>query len=241
MRNPLSPLASQVDKPRNVLGERDQAHCIIVHTTGRGIVDQAAKHGVDPLEHAIAYYLTPNVGFAHYLVGWAGEIVQIASEAEPAWQAGWKSWERAAYFDGSWRTKWASDYENRVVGVNENHYGWWTTRWRSTSPQHITKDIVPYGAEHTPNSVGIGIECLWHVGGLTDTQYTALARLCVDVSKRRQFPLYAPPCARMLGHEDLCPCRRTDKKGRPWDPGSQLNWNRLWARILSITPMRRPR
>ena len=81
-----SPIATRIVNPRDVK-DRPKPHGVIVHTTGSGIVLTAQNKGADPLEYTLAFYSNPKNNFSHYLIGWNGEIIQIAADTERAWQA----------------------------------------------------------------------------------------------------------------------------------------------------------
>lgn len=245
MKEPWSPLATRVKNPRDVRGEREHAYGVAYHTTGRGVVEKAAQQRRKPLDIAVEHYTTAGAGFAHYCVGHAGEIVQIAPESEPAWQMGWGKWERDAYRGTAlplgakdWRELWARDYQDKIERVPRTHYAWWDVRWSPAhdSPYSILKAATRLKAPAAPNAYFTGIEFLWHPRGITEEQYTAGGNLIADIFKRRNLALAAPPNPILLAHEDLCPCRRTDKKSRPWDPGAQVDLEQLWVSVLDALP-----
>lgn len=231
MRDPYSPLATLIDKPRDQPGERKGAYCIVAHTTGSGAVIKARKRGIDPTEYLISYYSAPGNPAPTYLVGVGGEIIQFASEAEVMPHAGWRPWEMAAYLDGTWRQKWARDYLDDVVAARPNQYSWWDARWHGRrgfiSPDDILAAAGTPAHLRRPNLCSIGVECEWSEVGVEGEQLCALAELILDIVRRRRLMLAKPPCPTLCGHEDVSPCRRVTSTGRPWDPGSHFDWEAL--------------
>jgi hypothetical protein len=220
-----SSLATQVkdlvpDKPRGrpVFG-------LVVHTTGRGICEQAMKHGVDVLEHAVAYYRAAPYS-AHYVIGYDGEIVQITADDRRVPHVGVSAEERKLYLSGLW-------VKERRLAVMPLKL--WRGRWGyGKSPQHlfpgpsVNGDYV--GVELPPlrDPPIIGrMQGLWY----TAKQHVAVARLADDLRKRHGWPTFPTqlPCPRLLGHEDLDAFGRWDKGGG-WDPGAlraapRFDWN----------------
>jgi len=232
MKAPWSPLAERANRTRDVRGRRDNAFQIILHTTGRGVYYNAGKVSDAALSAAVSYYTAPGNAFAHYVIGHCGTIVQIASEAEKAWQAAWQDWEAATYSNPNW------------IAIHDGEdCRWWARKWTlCNSPLGLTTRAMPQAAQlratraPTPNGIGIGVELLWHPKHITDAQYDACARLVLDISRRRKIALLPyPPAPELLGHEDVCPARRTTK-GKPWDPGTQLDWARLWDTLCDVAP-----
>ena len=220
MKTPWSPICERIGRPRDVRGQRAKVWGVLWHTTGRGILVRSGGR-IDSdasLSKALGYYATPGNAFAHYLIGHGGERVQIASDAEMAWQAAWTDDERNLYHrvhNGEARPLWLA---------------WWNRRWPG--------ECCPFGLLNglPPNQVYVGVETLWHPGGITDAQYDSCARLGADLLTRHRLTVVpgdfdacddcrAPA---WCGHEDVCPATRTDRRGRPWDPGTQIDFARLW-------------
>jgi N-acetyl-anhydromuramyl-L-alanine amidase AmpD len=78
-----------------------------------------------------------------------------------------------------------------------------------------------------PNGLSIGIELREPdhpiIDHFTNEQYSSLSQLI-----RTRALMYNIPVNRdtVLGHYDLNPISRGDKRG-DWDPGESFNWNRL--------------
>lgn len=194
---------------------------ICVHTTGRGLPAGAQKKGLSPLAYAERIYCAPDppggfTNFPHYVIGWGGEIVQIASEKTRARHCGITAQERAQYLIGDW--------EHRLPPANVAR---WKARWPDTkSPAHL------YPSK-SPNEDYLGVEMIpLGQGGqgygntfFTADQYNALGALIKDCEARYHLQINGP---RLVGHEDVEPLNRWDSRGG-WDPGAlrdspYFNW-----------------
>jgi len=211
-----SPLATQVDDPRDVADRTAPLFGLAIHTTGSGIVDLARKMKHDPLETAVNFYLNPDNYFPHYVIGYDGHIVQVSDEKERAQHIGFKD-ERALYLSGEWINKLPGD----VVAL-------WRLRWPIyKSPAHLFPGP-------SPNSVYLGVELLPLAkdmyGAATATvykdspyslqQYQALASLVKDIGVRYGFHNGWWKTNQLVTHEDINPIsRHTKKPPACWDPG----------------------
>lgn len=192
-----STLATQVAHPRDVDDRTLPVFGLVVHTTGSGITEQAKKLKVDPLDHAVAYYLDPKHYFPHYVIGYDGEIVQVADEKERAQHVGFA--ERGKYLTSEW--------ENLLPAKLVMN---WHSRWpRFQSPAHLFP-----GA--SPNNVYIGCELL---PPFTVEQHKAVVMLAADIGERYKLPDHWWQTPRLVGHSDLNPLTRGE-----WDPGKTFNW-----------------
>lgn len=190
---------------------------------------KAQKLGIDPLEVALSVYLAPDnpkkgifTNFPHYVLDWAGHILQVADELERARHVALGA-DRALYASGAWRRK-----------VSPKCLALWDARWGKKSPL----GLFPSKA---PNEDYVGIECIPLLapqadGSLfTDAQYRSLAALLWDIAQRHGFSL--DDRSRLVGHEDLEPLGRwyPAKSRRPygWDPGglqpfpAAFDWRRV--------------
>lgn len=220
-----SGLATQVPKPKDVDDRSMPVFGLVVHTTGSGIVKQAQKLGVDPLEHAVAYYLKPDSYFAHYVIGWDGHIVQIADEKERATHVGFA--ERGKYLTGEWETMLPKALVER-----------WKAKWPShKSPAHLFPGS-------SPNNCYIGCELLPtpkrdpKFGLFTLAQHQAVVMLCADIGDRYNLPTHWHHTSRLVGHEDLNPLTRS-AKGQGWDPGAlRVDPDFHWGFVLELLDAR---
>lgn len=212
--NGLSSLATAaVPHRRDAIDRSEPVFGVVLHQTGSGTVENAQKHGWDPLQAAVAEYLNPANYYAHYVVGYDGTIAQIADEHERAPHVGVSTEERQNFLSGSWKTMVASGF----VAL-------WQKRWPTfKSPSHLYPGP-------SVNNVYVGIEMIPIVNksatprmpGLiyTQAQHQAVARLCVDIAKRWGFPALWEKSNRLVCHEDVNPLTRTTKvPPAGWDPG----------------------
>lgn len=228
----MSRLAThQVPVPRDTIDRSSPVYGVAVHCTGSGIVTKALKKARDPFEYAVEYYGSAKFApyFAHYCIGFNGEIAQVADEHENAQHVGFPPSERAAFLDGTWADLLPGLPGRQVVKR-------WRQRWPSVkSPAHLFPGS-------SPNQVYVGVELLvWQAGcagmpidsgGLyTLAQYRALADLAHDIGRRWEFPAGWYRTGRLCTHEDLNPLQRS-AQGQCWDPGVMrdrpwFNWDRL--------------
>lgn len=213
-----STLAAQVSRPRDVDDRTLPVWGLCVHTTGSGIVDNALKLRVDPLDHAVHYYLTPGTFFPHYVCGWDGRLVQVADELERAQHVGFA--ERSKYLSGAWEKAVAPALLAR-----------WKARWPGfKSPAHLFPGS-------SPNNVYIGVELTPlpkrdPANGLfTVEQYRSVAALANDIGTRWALGARWWRGPRLLGHEDLNPITRPG-----WDPGAlrvvpDFQWSAVLGRL----------
>lgn len=210
---------------------RERPSLIVLHTTGSGVAtaEEAAKR------------YSKMVEYPHYLIGHAGEVLCFAPENLGAAHVAWRPWERKAYEANTWRTTWAQDYRDARVTVPDTFYGWWDRRWpKLRSPVALLESAAGTGA--TPNRSSVGIEILDKKPEFTLAQITSAARLILDISLRWAIPISTDgngglPSRYVLGHEDLCPCRRSNKLGTPWDPGSRMAWGKLTGEIKRLSDL----
>lgn len=187
---------------------------LVVHTSGRSIVERALARGEDVLEHCVAYYRAAPYS-AHYVGGWDGELVQLTPDDRRVPHVGVSAEERKLYLSAAW---------TRDQRLNSAAVGrwleWWYQKGRVRSPQHLFPGTSANGAYvglelpplRLPNPDG-----LWY----TRAQHELVARLAADLRRRHGWPAWPKqlPCARLLGHEDLDAFGRWDRGGG-WDPGA---------------------
>lgn len=199
---------------------------LVLHTTGSGIVDRAVSRGLDPLAHAVDYYLDPDSYHPHYVVGWDGKIVQIADESIRAPHVGFG--ERALFLSGEW----VSEVKPALLAL-------WRASWPAfPSPAHLfpgpSPNDVYVGAELLPIAPGRA-EPAYPGATFTLAQHQAAVLLAVDVAVRQGLPAGWTAGPRLVGHEDLNPITRGDAGGG-WDPGALRASPRLdmrWIREVA--------
>lgn len=202
----ISSLARRVPHPQVARARSRSLWGVVVHTTGRGLVQRAMDRRRLPLDLAIDLYCAAGANGPHYVIGSAGETVAVCDELLCARHAGIDDDERQAYATGLWSAHLSSE------GLEL-----WAKRWPgATSPL----DLFPAGPV---NDQYIGIELIpcarreIHNSTLfTDAQYEALNALLSDIEKRHDLILDG---SRLVGHEDINPLRRWDDHGG-WDPGA---------------------
>lgn len=223
----LSSLATNINHLRTESLDRSiPVYGIAVHQTGSGIVEQAIKNKMDPFTWAVAYYRKPDSYYAHYVIGYQGEVAQIADEHERAPHIGLTAADRDLYLDGKWTSK-----------VSQTTVSYWRKRWPSyKSPSHLYE-----GA--SPNNAYVGMEMLPVTKGslavahpgttYTTAQHHAVASLALDIATRWNLPRDWFTTGRFATHEDITPMSRQDTGGG-WDPGvirpaPRFNWDfMLW-------------
>jgi len=219
-----SPLATQVvdlvpDRPRGrpVFG-------LVVHCSGRSIVEKAQRAGADVLEYVVGYYRAAEYS-AHYVIGHDGGIVQVTADDRRVPHVGVTADERTLYRSGRWRT------DKRLVASAVQR---WDARWFPwVSPNVLFPSTAPnddYVGVELPPLAKPTADGLWY----TLAQHQAVARLASDLRARHGWPSWpsrGAPCQRLLGHEDLDAFGRWDKGGG-WDPGALRAQPRfLWSAV----------
>jgi hypothetical protein len=221
---PDSPAASEYVVGRAVTGGEARVRAeppvaVVIHTTGGGPVkrvrdDDFAGWRKRWPEYATSAFLaakwvytiaSPDSG--HYLLGQAGECIQVVPEDLVARHVG--AAESKAYADGRWMRP---------------EYAWWKERWPGlTSPVELAGGKLWRGG--SCNGASIGIEVAPNeddpTGPWSNACWAALVTLVSDVCLRNEIP-----CTRthVVTHSDAHPIARTSK-GVGWDPGPrQWSW-----------------
>lgn len=225
----VSPLAKLEAHPRHVGDRAATIWGVTLHCTGSGVVNRALANGRDPFREAVNYYLRPDTPFTpHYVIGFDGQIAQVANEHERCQHVGFPAQDRQSYLTGAWKYLLPSGY----VAA-------WQKRWPGyISPAHLFPGS-------SPNEVYCGVELVvWQQGcagepmrpGLkyTEKQHRAAAALAEDVARRWNFPRAWSRSGRLVAHEDLNPIERVTA-GQGWDPGVARSdpWCD-WSFILSL-------
>lgn len=192
---------------------------VMLHTTGRGILQRAEKQRVTPLKAAVDLYTGRGANFAHYVIDQVGMTVQIADEDERAPQAGITTAQRQLYLTGEWEKK-----------VNPKALAMWKARWSNhKSPSHLYPT-------RSPNDCYVGIEMIPDPQAqFSKAQVFAAAVLVDDILHRHRIDIDIDAAhdlvrgnPHIVGHEDIEPLERWDAGGG-WDPGalrldSRFDW-----------------
>lgn len=193
---------------------------IVIHTTGGGPVKRVVSDtyatwrarwpaaAVSPFEAACWVFTAASPASGHYVVGQAGECVQVVPEDLIAWHVGAKDAER---------------YSLPLSGWCAPDLRWWPERWPGlSSPVELAGGRLWRGG--SCNGASIGIEVAPSVddptGPWSDACWRTLVALVSEICLRREIP-----CMRthVVTHSDAHPYART-ARGRPWDP-SEAAWS----------------
>lgn len=170
----------------------------------------------------------------HYVISYYGDIIQVANEDMQANGVGMsdqiKAVESSAlltHFDKTSEPWMVESFHGNAVAQAR-----WAGRWSSPEIQ-TPLDLYP---TKYANSCYVHCEmppCVFwyndmlqieeepHRPGLrfTTAQHYAFVKLAVDIADRNKFPEgWWKGTGRLVGHEDLSPLTRSNKKGS-WDPG----------------------
>lgn len=226
--SPLAITASQTfagkQRPK---GWQGKVYGGVTHTTGRGLPNKAEKDGVYVTVTAARIYSRSRG--CNYAMGYrghqGGDLIQIANENTEAWGVG----------VGEPKNK---SYKGQVESIKRKYKGSWqkdlppslVKRWQERWPLYSNPlDLLP--GTKTANAAYVQMELIpltkyWinqgyepHDGTLfTFDQHISLAHWYVDVAERNGWEGEWWRTPRVLGHEDLTPITRHDKRGG-WDPG----------------------
>jgi hypothetical protein len=190
----------------------------LLHTTGRGVPEKAAKTKKKSIDIAIAIYIDSQNGSngykwggPTYVMAHDGTIHQIAPDNIRTEHCGGPH--RQEYLSGTWINKCSPAAVAR-----------WNAHWgpRYKSPQELFPSKSPntdyIGCEMIPIGSGIGGEPMRKGLLFTKAQHDAAIALAKDVGERHGFPGGWAHTPRFVGHEDVQLLDRQDKGGG-WDPG----------------------
>lgn len=200
-----SPFATLVGNHQDVADRPNPtAFGVMIHTTGRGLLDIARRERISPLEAAINVYTRPGAYFPHYVV-YGDDAVQIADERERARHCG-LSGKYSTYTSGAW--------ESQVPAASLAR---WKRRWVGK------KSPMALFPGRSPNAVFVGIEMIPKADAtFSGPTIRRAAQIAGDVIHRHGYPLTLPAgeggWVRCLGHEDVSPLTRWNGQGG-WDPG----------------------
>lgn len=195
---------------------------LLVHTSGRGIVERAEKRRLPPMVLALEWYRRKSG--VHYVIDYDGTIFQMLEDDRRGAHVGISLLERASYLSGRW-----------IISkkIARKSVLFWKNRWpEHESPQHLYPTA-------SPNDCYVGVEMIplpeRRENGLwfTDEQHEAVRSLALDLVVRHDWPLGWMETPRLVGHEDIDAFARWDGEGG-WDPGAMRLKPRFdWKRILA--------
>lgn len=184
--------------------------CFVLHTTGTSRFDEA-----------IRYYQTSSEGISpHYVIDLSGALYRLVPDDQVAYHCGYGT-AQGLYAQGLdvW-TRWAGKPPKELQQPFSG-YTFWRERWPGKqSPLELACGAAPNG-----RSIGIELLAPRHPtpSVFTDPQYTTCAELLADRSTAHRIPLDR---AHVLGHEDVNPVARADRRGGT-DPGRGFDWDRI--------------
>jgi hypothetical protein len=200
---------------------------LVVHTTGGGITNKAAREERPVLNLCAERYCVTRG--CNYVGGYAGheggELVQVGSEFSKPKTAGIK--DQLASIDAGHFERDLSPTAPKV----------WRAAWPDfKDPGALVKSVT---GKRAVNTFYVGIEqppCVWFDTKLnktvtsapplraglrmTEAQHATVAALAVDLATRHKWPDGWWKTGRLLGHEDVSPMTRSTSTGC-WDPGSR--------------------
>jgi N-acetylmuramoyl-L-alanine amidase len=247
--SPLAiPAAKQWDAGDRPVAWQGRVYGLVVHTTGGGLPASADELAIYHTVRAVDYYSRSHG--CHYVNGWAGaeggDLLQLANEREQAHGVGVtntkdpskdqrRSIDAGRFEDDLpavlvrfWRNRWP-DYEHSLALLPGT---------KTANSCYVHLECVPC-VYHTDHELvtGEGVEPMRPGLRFTQAQHDTVAALAVDMAQRNGWPLddewWRTP--RLVGHEDLTPISRHDKRGG-WDPGylreePYFDWDYVYAQI----------
>jgi hypothetical protein len=202
---------------------RSDIQRIIIHHTGVGVLSrylkQRDRYGWnDPIDAAVHVYTRIMSSSGHYVIGYAGEIVQHVPDDWSAWHAGYgnqrKRSRRAEWF-ATWKYS-RKDKANKPLWLvrKDRRFDWWANKWWY---EHGYQSPCEWFPSLDVNRHTIGIELLSTPlkTPFPAPQIQSLKMLVQDLCSE-----YGIPCDRdhVLTHSDVCPLARTTTTGKPYDP-----------------------
>lgn len=212
---------------------------MMVHTTGSGVTSLARKEamaeakraqaaGVDPrptrspCDVALDVYRSSQkkkrrdgksyvFGGPGYVVDYDGTIWRMAPDTANTAHCGGK--DRSRYLSGAWA---------KVDGMTATVAAWWKQWSTRSNPYSLfpsTSPNVDYiGVEMVPIGDGFGGDPMAPGLRFTRAQHDAVITLGRYLREAHAWPLVWAGTGRLVGHEDIQPLNRHDKRGG-WDPG----------------------
>ena len=194
---------------------------VVVHTTGGGVVarylrEGARKGDATPFDTGVRIYTTIMEDSAHYVVGQAGECVQVVPESLAARHVGGSGSVVYARPQSQWMT---------------SGLGWWGDRWPDlATPYELAGGQLWRGGSCNRSTVGVEVvpPLSGARGAWSPECWAALAALVSDVCARHGIPADRE---HIVTHSDAHPASRS-AKGAPWDPGpGSWSWDRMAAAL----------
>lgn len=229
MADNFSPLAKQVPPATTEHVTTRRPWGLLLHTTGRTIVEKALRAGRSPLSDELALCARSQSGELHgykwggpgYVLNVDGQLYQIAPDNVLTAHAGGD--DRDDYIDGDWVKFCAADPDDWKAGDPMPEVAArWFQRWPGVKHPY---SLFP---SKTPNADYVGVEMIPCIPGygvpmgpgllFTSAQHQACVELARDMGVRHGWPPGWAKTARFLGHEDVQPIERHDRGGG-WDPG----------------------
>ena len=210
---------------------RNPAQAIIIHSTGRGIIDRWLARGAaerahrSPADLALEVYVRGPTG-PHYMLEQDGRVTQLCSEDLCAWGVGSKG--AGPYMRA------ARDWDV-VRGRSDPPYRWWRERWPEYgSPADLAgghlwdRDPLAGGRPScNANVVHIDVvEPIERGAPWSPATWASLTPLVADIAERREIALERE---RQLTHCDAHPIARTTASGVPYDTRAEGQF--WWARL----------
>jgi hypothetical protein len=197
--------------PRSVYG-------VLLHTTGGGVTAMAKKRKERPIDVALRIYIDSQNGSNGYKWGGPtyvldhdGDIWQLAPETILTNHCG-----------GPHRLDYRSDAWLKMA--NKVTIAQWFKNWapKYRNPYDLFPSRNPNidycGIEMIPIGDGFGNKPMAAGLRFSEAQHVAAATLAADIAARYKFPAGWAHSARLVGHEDVDPLKRSDAGGG-WDPG----------------------
>lgn len=195
---------------------------IIWHTTGAGparrFKSRPDKYS-SPFDAAVKIYSGMMNAGPHFVVGQAGELIQLAPLGVTAWHVGSRLGRK--YRSNRW--------------AKGHRYEWWLNRWVPEgvlSPMELAGGGLWNGWSCNRNTVGVEVVPPAHRANAewSEKCWDTVSFLCLSLHKElgiRIDPQY------QLGHSDAHPLSRTNPRGVGWDPHPNA-WNprRHCAKVL---------
>lgn len=191
---------------------------LLVHTTGRGVPETAARRSRRPIDVALEVYIASQKGSngypwggPGYVIDYDGRITQLAPDDILTNHAGGP--DRASYLSGGWLKRCSP----AMVAQWHTH---WAPRYahpyalfpsKSPNEDYIGVEMIPIGSDLGGKPMREGLL-------FTKAQHDAAVVLALDLAVRHGWPTGWAQTGRLVGHEDVQPILRHDKGGG-WDPG----------------------
>ncbi len=223
----FSPVARRVAGVRDPkLAGKRSPWGFLLHTTGGGVTAMAKRDHKRPIDVAIAIYIASQNGSNGYKWGGPayvcdhdGTIHQLAPDEAYTNHAGGPH--RGEYLDA--HGAWTRGISKEGHQISEETVEQWRRRWPGKrNPYSLFPSTSPnadyVGLEMIPIGDGFGGAPMRPGLRFTLAQHDAAIALGRDLGERHGWPAGWALTGRLVGHEDVDPIERSDKRGG-WDPG----------------------